>query len=175
MELFDKRFPERTIKILLASMIIHEQSISNSAYPSISHKVSDNIRLINVFTTISLRIAPLARRITQRERFLAGGDGNFVFFVYVIHKGAICTVKFHGVSVAYVETSLGELRLRGRGKWPGVLLRCKGETLPIRAAEDMAAQILAVDGRSDIRQPGQRFLRRTSVGISLANAYDRVL
>lgn len=175
MELFDKRFPERTIKILLASMIIHEQSISNSAYPSISHKVSDNIRRINVFTTISLQIAPLARRITQRERFLTGGDGNFVFFVYVIHKGAICTVKFHGVSVAYVETSLGELRLRGRGKWPDVLLRRKGETLPIRAAEDMAAQILAVDGRSDIRQPGQRFLRRTSVCISLANAYDRVL
>lgn len=128
-----------------------------------------------IHKSISLRIAPLARRITQRERFLAGGDGNFVFFVHVIYGGAICTVKLHGVSVAYVETSLGELRLRGRGKWPGVLLRCKGETLPIRAAEDMAAQILAVDGRSDIRQPGQRFLRRTSVGISLANAYDRVL
>lgn len=128
-----------------------------------------------IHKSISLRIAPFAQRITQHKRFLAGGDGNFVFFVYVIHKGAICTVKFHGVSVAYVETSLGELRLRGIGKWPGVLLRCKGETLPIRAAEDMAAQILAVDGRSDIRQPGQRFFRRTSVGISLANAYDRVL
>ena len=76
MELFDKRFPERTIKILLASMIIHKQSISNSAYLSISHKASDNIRQIDVFTTISLRIAPLARRIAQRKRLLAGGNGN---------------------------------------------------------------------------------------------------